>query len=391
MDEFLEITELFDDVVAEMSTDPGGLVPLRSEIVQRITDGDEDPRFATFVISSGWSKSKRYWPPELFGDVVSEINAAAEGEPIVGYMGHIKPENDPYEFPDIQLQWAGAKLLQSGEKAKLAVKAYVLPGTKGRDYLKRGLVKTVSWRGKVTQEMFQQGVKIKKFAVESIDLSRPRAAGMSARMVGALTSEMETEGGNSVKPEEIAALQENELRAHNPTLVQSIENSVRTPLETQVSEMTEAATAVQPTLNLIPDLRRLLGLDESSDDVSVVTAAIAELRKAGKTLRESLLDTVLGKKNLTADNPNTRLARQVIVGEMRDKEISITGKADEDEKTVTEMVNSVIDADESLKEIVSEISGTAPEVPNAPVPRGTSRDLKAGFKSSTIRVRAARR
>ena len=251
------ITEVFDTAV-EMTTDPNAVVQLSPEIVSRVTAGDDDPRFATFVIESGWSKSKRFWGPELFTDVAAEMNSAAGGEPIVGYMGHIKEEDDPYVFPEIQLQWLGAKLSKVGDKAKLAVKAYVLPGTKGRDYLGRGLVKNVSWRGKVSQERVEGGVKIKQFIIESIDLARPRSAGMNARLVGALTSEME--GGNDLKPEEIAALSENELRAYNPTLVVAIETAVKTPLETKVSEMEADAAAVKPTMDLIPEFRRILGL-----------------------------------------------------------------------------------------------------------------------------------
>src|SRR6516165_14759 len=133
MDE-TEITEVFE-TVAEITSDVGGLVTLHPEVVASVTEGDDDPRFATFVIESGWSKSKRFWGGELFSEIADEIASASTREPIVGYMGHIKPEDDAYSFPEIQLQWVGAKLIQTGERAKLAVKAYVLPGTKGRDYL----------------------------------------------------------------------------------------------------------------------------------------------------------------------------------------------------------------------------------------------------------------
>src|SRR5215831_13047819 len=158
MDE-TEITEVFDSI-AEMSSDVGGLVTLSPEVVASVTEGDDDPRFATFVIESGWSKSKRFWGGELFNEIASEIQVASGNEPIVGYLGHIKPEDDAYSFPEIQLQWVGAKLLQVGDRAKLAVKAYVLPGTLGRKYLKKGLVKTVSWRGKASQEPYEKGVRV---------------------------------------------------------------------------------------------------------------------------------------------------------------------------------------------------------------------------------------
>jgi hypothetical protein len=387
--------ETFDS--ASLATEIAGseLVPLSRAVVERVTEGDDDPKFATFVIESGWSRSKRFWGPELFADVASEMNEAAwDGEPMVGYMGHIPESDDPYSFPEIQLQWVGAKLIErSADKAKLAVKAYVLPGTKARDYLHRGLVKSVSWRGKIAQETVKDGVRVKKFAIESIDLSRPRAAGMSARLVGALSSEMEMEGGNSVKPEEIAALQENELRAHNPALVTQIETSAKEPLETRVSEMTADAEAVKPIVSTIPDFRKLLGLKDDVSDENVLLAVMGEIRKAGRTLRDSVLDSVLAKKfSGHESDPNLPLLRRAIVGEMSGRDLTLTGDNEKDEVAVSEMVNSVIDSDTELKKVVSEMSDTPPAPPSGePKLDGNSRDLKVGYANSNIRVRSAAR
>jgi len=380
------ITEVFESVV-EMTTDPAAIVPLSPEIVARVTEGDDDPRFATFVIESGWSKSKRFWGPELFNNVAAEMNGTANAEPIVGYMGHIREEDDPYVFPEIQLQWLGAKLTQFGDKAKLAVKAYVLPGTKGREYLGRGIVKTVSWRGKVAQERFEHGVKIKAFQIESIDLARPRSAGMNAAMVGGLTSEME--GGNDLKPEEIAALSENEIRAHNPALVLTIETAVKTPLETKVSEMEGDAAAVKPTLDLIPDFRKLLGLSDDVDDLTVIGKALEAIRESGKTMRDTILNSVLGKK--FQDEGTRSLVQRLIVSEMDDvRNFKATGDTAADERVVSEMVNSFIDKDESLKSQVSEMEGTPASPPGVERSRNGQRELKVGMTTQRIRVRSAR-
>lgn len=387
------LIEVFD-VVSEIGTDGvAGLVPVSRDVIDSVTQGDDDPRFATFVIESGWSKSRRYWGAELFQNVAEQINQ--NGEPLVGYMGHIRPDDDPYTFPEIQLQWLGAKLIQSGEKAKLAVKAYVLPGTKARDYMKRGLARTVSWRGKVAQEPYERGVRIKNFLIESIDLARPRAAGMSAQMVGALTSEMSHNGGSEVKPEEIAALQENELRAHAPALVAQIEAGARTPLETRVSEMETAVAAVEPiTLDSIPKLRKLLGLGDDVEPIKVLEAAIAQLKSAGKTLRDSLLANVLDKKLKGDDEEKAGLLRRLIASEMSTREFTVTGDTEKDEQTVSEMVNEIIDGDESLKKTYSEMSAIPASPPNTGNNRGTGtqqRELKPGFSDSRIRVRSVSR
>lgn len=387
MDNF--ITEIFEpvDVVMEMTTDSSRLVPLSPEFLREVIDGDDSPVFGTYVIESGWSKSNRFWGPELFEGVASEISSAAVSEPIVGYLGHIKPDNDPYEFPEIQLQWVGAKLLEAGNKAKLACKAYFLPGTKARDYAGRKLAKTVSWRGKVVQEMYEKGVRVKQFQIESIDLARPRAAGMSARLV-ALTSEMEEEGRQQVKPEEISALSANELRAHNPALVKIIEDEARDPLTTKVGEMESEAASVKPTLDLIPELRKLLGLGEDTEALKVVQATISQLREAGKTLRDSVLDSVLSKKLKGGEERDRALVRSVIVGEMRDRDIKLTGEQDKDEKVVTEMVNEIINGNDNLKETVSEMESAPASPPSTSKDRG-KRDLKVGESTNYVRVRSA--
>lgn len=385
-----EVTDIFDefDCVVEYSADAvAGMVPLSPDAVAEITEGDSEPRFATFVIESGWSKSKRYWGAELFNDIAEQINNGEES--IVGYLGHIKPEDDAYSFPDIQLQWMKARVQKTGDRARLAVKAYVLPGTKGRDYLRRRLAKTVSWRGQAIQVPYEKGVRVSNFQIESIDLSRPRKAGMSARLVGALTSEMD-EGGNSVKPEEIAALQENELRAHNPALVTALENSAKAPLETQIGEMKTAQAAVEPVVGIIPDLRKLLGLDENTDDVTVLSKAVAQIKEAGKTVRDSLLAKILSDKKF-----NDPVLRRLITSEMRDREIEITGDDEKDKKTVTEMVNSIVDGDEALKKLVSEMEGAPPAIPGTADRdregnQGGKDAWKPGFGNSNVRVKAVR-
>jgi len=378
-------TEIFEnfDCIVEMSADAGsGMVPLSPDAVAEITTGDDDPKFATFIIESGWSKSKRYWGAELFANVAEQINDGG-GEPIVGYLGHIRPEDDAYSFPEIQLQWVKARVQRAGDKARLAVKAYVLPGTHARNYLRRGIARTVSWRGKAIQVPYEKGVRVSEFDIESIDLSRPRKAGMSARLVGALTSEMSEEGGNSVKPEEIAALSENELRAHAPTLVKSIEDAATKPLTEKVSEMETKDENSKPVLAIVPQLRAVLGLDDKADDVTVLSKAVEQIKAAGKSLRDSIVDAVLTKKKF-----NDPILRRLITSEMAGKEFTITGNSEADEKTVTEMVNSIVDSDDSLKKAVSEMTGDPKDPPGVTPPRNGSEPWKAGTENANVRVKA---
>jgi hypothetical protein len=387
MDEENEILESFECSVAEITSDAvAGMVPLPAELVAEVTQGDDDPRFATIVIESGWSKSRRLWPPEIFENVAEQINNDAD-EPIVGYVGHITPDDDPYAFPDINFRWLRARVTRSGDKAKLAVKGYVLPGTKGREYLQKRLARTFSWAGRAAEIPYERGVKVNQFQIKSIDLARPRSAGMSARLVGALTSEME-EGGNSVKPEEIAALQENELRAHNAGLVTAIEENARKPLETKVTEMEKETKKVEPVLSLLPQLRSLLGLKDDADEISVVQSTIDKLKAEGKSLRENILDKVLEKRLKGGSEADRALVRRVLVGEMESRDVKLTGNSEDDMKAVSEMVTQIIDGDNDLKTRVSEMETTAPDLPATQnSSTGAPTEWKPGMSTANVRVK----
>jgi hypothetical protein len=391
MDEH-EIFEEFAVIVGEMTSDATtGMVPLSSELVQEVTAGDPDPRFATFVIESGWSNQRRYWGAELFDNVAEQINNGDES--IVGYLGHIRPEDDGYSFPEIQMQWLKARVQRSGDKAKLAVKAYVLPGTKGRDYLKRRLVKTVSWRGSAIETPYEKGVRVSAFNIESIDLSRPRKAGMSARLVGALTSEMETEG-RQVKPEEIAVLTPSDLRAHAPAVVSAIEAEARKALETQVSEMTEKVEEAKPEVDKLAEVRKALGISDDADPLELIRKLMETASAAGKTVRNKLLDEVLGRK--FKDDTARALVRRVLATEMENRVQSgtiviqgVESAKSDDEKVIEEMVVGFVDSDEQIQKLVSEMEPSSPLPPttgNEPQKRG---EWKAGHSTSNVRVRSA--
>jgi hypothetical protein len=387
--------ELFDPVTVlyEMAASSNPLVAVPADVIERVTEGDSDPKFATFVIESGWSKSNRLWDTPIFDSVHEQISEAAKNDdPIVGYLGHIKPDDDAFAFPEIQFQWLRSALKKVGNKAHIFTKAYVLPDTKARYYLKKGLAKTVSWYGPAEQIPFQKGVRVSDFRLESIDLARPRKAGMSARLVGALTSEMEMEGAE-VKPEEIASLQENELRAHNPNLVQKIEQEATKPLSEKVSEMESNTATLKTQADLIPELRKLLGISEDADPLEIVRRLVEEAKKAGRGAKERLLDQLLAKKFKDVEDKHTlSLIRRTLVGEMEDGSIEITGDDEKDEKAISEMVNSVIDGDNDLKALVSEMEQTPVAVPGTSDRDndGGKEKIKAGYEDSNMTVRSRR-
>jgi hypothetical protein len=387
------IYEIFDPVtvVSEMASGADSLVSLDKETIERVTDGDADPKFAVFVIESGWSKSHRLWDVPVFDSVHEQISGAqGSSDPIVGYLGHIRPDDDPYAFPEIQFHWLRSAVKRAGNKARIFTKAYVLPDTQARYYLKKGLAKTVSWAGQAEQIPFQKGVRVSDFTLDSIDLARPRKAGMSARLVGALTSEMSI-GGVEVKPEEIAALSANELRAHAPGLVKQIEEDATKPLSDKVSEMEGEAAALKPEAEIAPELRKMLGLAEDADPIEAVTKLLEEAKRVGTGLKERILDQALAKKfKDVKDQSMLSLIRRTLVGEMSD--VTLSGDDEKDEKAISEMINDTIDKDSDLKVLVSEMQDAPPRVTNVSNRdnTGEQKELKAGHEDSFVSVRSRR-
>jgi hypothetical protein len=396
MADFFEILEEFDVTVTEMG---GGestattLLRLDPEVIKEISEGDPDPKFATFIIESGKSRNRRIWKPEILDSIAEQINQSGD---VVGYLGHIKPEDSGHVFPPVQLHWLKARLNVMSDRSQLLAKAYVLPkeaGSVARDYIKRGFVKTVSVAGLASARATREGDEITAFRLESIDLARPRTAGMKTALVGGLTSEM-GEGGSEVKPEEIAALQANELRAHNPNLVIEIETAVKKPLEDQVSEQETELQIAKPAVDLVAQIRKELKLDENGDVLEALGGLVSKAKAAGKEARARFLDTVLERK--FKDESTRTLVRRLVATEMTTGSLVSEMSAledmedDEAEKKTDELVNTFIDNDDDLKKMVSEMGGgTGANFNGSDDGRSGKPEIKAGFENDLITVRKA--
>jgi hypothetical protein len=244
------------------------------------------------------------------------------------------------------------------------------------------LVKTVSVRGDAILKRIQGGVAVSEFDLESIDLSRPRKAGMKTQLV-ALTSEMED---STVKPEEIAALQENELRAHNLNLVTAIESSVVEPLNQKVAEMEAAAEGEKKDSDLLAEIRKTLGLAEGADVLTTVGELMTKVKDATKGMKDKVFAEVLEKK---FKNESTRnLVKRLAISEMETPEDE---EDEEDEEKyrarVEEMFNNFIDKDDDLKALVASTeTGGGRSLTSATAERG-SREIKEGYNNENIEVK----
>jgi tRNA(Ser,Leu) C12 N-acetylase TAN1 len=377
--ETVDLQDIFTgQVVTEMATGVNTLVPLNPELVESITQGDDDPVFAVYEIESGWSNNKRYWPPEALASIAEQVNNA--NDPVVGYRGHVPADQDGHLFPEIGVHWLKAVTQVSQDKVKLFIKGYALPGTSARQYIKRKLAKTVSVSGKALLRPIQGGVAVREFDLESIDLARPRSAGMRTKLVS-VTQEME----NDVKPEEIAALQLNELRAHNPTLVKTIEDGATKPYQDRVAEMDKSEGEAKANVDLLAEIRKTLGVDEDADLLEALGNSMTKIKESAKLIRQKIIDEVLEKK---FKNEKTRgLVQRVLVTEM-ESELSDSMTDDEMKTKVTEMVEKAVEEDETLKSFLSESGGGHSLTASSTDERG-GRKIEAGYENERISVRKA--
>jgi hypothetical protein len=334
---------VLDGIVSEMTADPAFNIPLDSARVQQIlaVTKDDAPQFPILRVEEGTSNNGRVWDAAILEDVAEQINRM---EP-VGYLGHIKPEDDGYAFPKPQTIWLKAVTKKEGAKTVLYTKGYNFPNADARMYGPLGVTREASWRGKAALQALPNGMKrVTKFVLESIDWSRKGKAGMSARLVAIAT---EMEGSDKVDPKDIAALTVADLTAHNPNLIELIKRDATVEQQTRISEMEQEAEQAKDGLTLLARVRETLGLKAEDDPVAAIVSAQEELDKINRrTLHERLAD-ILSKK-VKNESARKTVLRLLPVSEMENL----------DDAALEAKVVASIDSDDEIKAIISEMEQT---------------------------------
>lgn len=349
--ETVEHEETFHGTVSEM-----GAAEIASDIridpvrLEKIKARDNDPKFLVVEIEEtphGNGTSKAEWPGSIIRSIAEQVNKKRP----VGYRGHIPDDQDKTSFPPVQAVWLAATVVERGNKTIARVKGYLMPNAEMRDYVELEAVDGVSVRGDATMSRKKGGGwSIKNFNLESIDFSRKGRAGMPTRLV-AVTAE-ESRGGNSVEPKDIAALDEDELRAHGPLLVKEIERKATEPLQMKVSEMETAIDASQPKVDAFDEICKKLGIDGDESPMDKIVSLMDQVEGAAKERINTMVDAAVKKvagKSERAQALVKRLVGEEIVEEFEGKE---NVKEDEIEKRISEMV----EADEDVKAVVSEMT-----------------------------------
>lgn len=255
----------FEFELQEMTVDPKSVVAVNPNRVAELAEcySDETPEFAVLRIQGGAvSGNGNDFADSVFTDVAEQINRSEKP----GYLGHIKPEDKGYVFPEPQALWLAAKATRESGKPTLYVKGYLINGTLGKKHVKSGLIKTASWAGKASGKIVGRVKKIDKFLCESIDWSRPGSEGMDARVVAIVT---EMEGSEDNVDWATATLAD--IRAGNPSLFDLMKQEVEKENQAHVSEMEADAEYGKTAKGLLSKVREALGLGDKDKDEEILT------------------------------------------------------------------------------------------------------------------------
>jgi len=163
-------------------------VPLSEEQRQaagKLMDGDDDPCWVAQEISEGkgnWG----YYKQSAINAIVQQVNQRQPS----GYLGHQKPGDIPYQFPDPVTHWFAAEMNKTGDKA--SAKVYGLIDKKAAD-LKRWIrsrrINEVSIFG---YPQYKPGTKdIIGYKLRSIDWTPRDGAGLGSKLLWATGGEMD--------------------------------------------------------------------------------------------------------------------------------------------------------------------------------------------------------
>lgn len=349
--EFKEPVEEYLGPIGEMGGDDIATdLPVPADFMEQIRKSDDDPMFVTVEVASGVSKSKRKWKPEHVHQTVAKVNKERMG----GNLGHplLDPKAYDSAFPIPQVVWFAAKAQEMGGRTVGKFKGYVLKNAEARELLRLKLIDGVSWFGDVKGKRLPDGtLDVIHFDPETIDFARKGRSGMPSRVL-ALAGEQEPRGGNGVEPRDIAALSEDELKTHNPLLYAKIQTDAKGDLETKAGEMTEALAAAKPEVDMMAEIRKLLGLQEGENAIEKLTTFIGNAEEAAKDEIRTFVRSIVGKK------VKTKRGQDVVVrllgGEMETWEAM--EPTDENKKTIETAVESKLESDKTLSALVGEMS-----------------------------------
>jgi hypothetical protein len=149
-----------------------------------LTQTEDDERTEKFIYAytdSGVSENGRNWTSEHMESMATQV---VDKMP-VGYLGHIKPTDYGYEFPEPQVVWFGSTTEENDDTTRLWIKGYLLPtATKLETWIKTKAVDSISVYGKISYKMKGDVMDIQTIDLKSIDIARKLGEGLNSGIVG---------------------------------------------------------------------------------------------------------------------------------------------------------------------------------------------------------------
>lgn len=323
--------------IKETTSSADHAIKIDQNLLNEVTDGDDDPRFVIVDIEEGKSNNNVTYDGEFLAKIAKTIN---DKHP-VGYLGHKHFQGLDKEdlLPDPQAVWLGAAVMTENGKSVLTAKGYLLPsneGGKARAWLKRKAINTVSWAGDAVLVMGKDGsYRVKEFFLESIDFARKNREGMANQRLRVVT-EMSNSGERSKAQMEdddlktaVGRLTLHELKEYNPGLISVIKEQTKdevkdetaTAVKAKEDELTtkhEAEMKAVPEISLMQRIRDLLGIkeDADTDPVAALSTMIERLDDLSKKLVQNWFKDEILEKKVPNEKARKLVGRLIPVTEM---------------------------------------------------------------------------
>jgi hypothetical protein len=178
---------------------------------------------------------------------------------------------------------------------------------------------------------------------------------MKSRVVS-LTGEQATERGNTVDAKDIAALSEDEVRTHAPLLVREIERKAVEPIEAKVGEQVALVAELQPEVDILGEIKKLLKLQDGENPVEKLASFIESVEEAGKSEIKAFVNGLVEKK--VKSTRGQALLRRLI-GEM---ETNYEGDLTDDlKKKIEDDFTAAIEGDKDIVAMIGEMKVDDPD------------------------------
>lgn len=268
------------------------------ESARKLMAGDNDPCLVAVEIEEGEGNAG-YYTAEAIAALVREVNTRLP----MGYLGHQRTEDLPYEFPDPVTHWLGAELVSRGGKAVARIYGLIDPGAPElKRWVRADRIRNVSIFGTPIYESASSN-RVVDYELLSIDWTPRDRAGMTTRVVWA--SEM---AGNTERRDDGVTVQEaighlKEALAKKQTTVAHVVGELGLKFEDVAREIggelwANAQKAQEETKRLtalVGEIRKALGIDEQADVVVAARAAREAQEAKRRDDHERLVSKVIGE------------------------------------------------------------------------------------------------